>query len=169
MFTSTFPTFLFQQFESNWEKPGNIEIHGQKRFISSHPGEDRDSDSDDEDSKKQFPTPIQEEPITERDSASVITGNIQETDAQIVEKDQPTDEHEDSQSVIADNKQERNAQIVEEVEPADEQDDVQNVIAENIRDAEIVEEVEPTDEHMESSDNCSKDNMVDTGEAENDE
>lgn len=104
---------LFQQFESNWEKPGDIEIHSQKRFISSHPGDDRDSDSDDEDSK-QLPTPIQEEPIRE---------------------------HEDHQSV----------------------ETTQEHSVEN------VEENEPMEEEVETSDNNSKDNMVDTGEAENDE
>lgn len=61
---------FFQQFENKWEKPGNIEVHGQKRFISSHPGEDRDSDSEDEDTKQQLPIPIQEEPIEETSGTS---------------------------------------------------------------------------------------------------
>lgn len=34
-------------------------------LISSHPGEDRDTDSEDEETKMQAPVPIQDEPIEE--------------------------------------------------------------------------------------------------------
>ncbi|XP_074037324.1 RNA helicase aquarius isoform X2 [Leptinotarsa decemlineata] len=49
--------------EKKWDEPGNVEVHTHEGFISSHPGEDRDTDSEDEDSGKQMPTPIQDEPV----------------------------------------------------------------------------------------------------------
>lgn len=60
---------LLQKTQEGWKEPGKCEVKEHEGFISSHPGEDRDTDSEDEneDSKKQekAPVPIQEEPINE--------------------------------------------------------------------------------------------------------
>lgn len=63
--------------ENKWDKPGDIHLKSHDGFISSHPGEDRDTDSEDEDSgKQQLPIPIQDEPV-ENQSVEVST-QIQE-------------------------------------------------------------------------------------------
>ncbi|KAG5894901.1 hypothetical protein JTB14_030606 [Gonioctena quinquepunctata] len=51
--------------EKKWNQPGDVEVHSHEGFVSSHPGEDRDTDSEDEDSGKQLPIPIEEEPVEE--------------------------------------------------------------------------------------------------------
>ncbi|XP_018334120.1 RNA helicase aquarius [Agrilus planipennis] len=50
--------------QMKWEEPGKCAVSEHEGFISSHPGEDRDSDSDEEEKEqKKFPKPIEEEPI----------------------------------------------------------------------------------------------------------
>lgn len=59
---------LLQKTKENWKEPGKCAVKEHEGFISSHPGEDRDTDSEDEkeDTKKgQAPVPIQDEPINE--------------------------------------------------------------------------------------------------------
>lgn len=55
------------QAQKTWEKPGDCQVKEHEGLISSHPGEDRDTDSEDEEpnDKKQLPVPIQDEPVEE--------------------------------------------------------------------------------------------------------
>lgn len=55
------------QQNKQWEKPGNIEGKSHEGIITQHPGEDRDTDSEDEKEEpgEQVPVPIQDEPIDE--------------------------------------------------------------------------------------------------------
>ncbi|CAH1983386.1 unnamed protein product [Acanthoscelides obtectus] len=56
----------YEQMGHKWEKPGEVKVQKHEGLISSHPGEDRDTDSEDEgDSGRQLPVPIEEEPIGE--------------------------------------------------------------------------------------------------------
>ncbi|KAJ8928422.1 hypothetical protein NQ314_019011 [Rhamnusium bicolor] len=65
---SEFVTIMFSVVANRkkWEKPGDVEIHSHEGFVSSHPGEDRDTDSEDEDASNQLPIPIQDEPVEDR-------------------------------------------------------------------------------------------------------
>lgn len=70
--------FHFQQFEKKWDKPGEIDVQVHEGFVSSHPGEDRDSDSDEE-TKVQLPTPIEDEPVEDQQIETAETnvgGNV---------------------------------------------------------------------------------------------
>ncbi|XP_057663610.1 RNA helicase aquarius [Diorhabda carinulata] len=67
--------------DETWEKPGDVLTQPHEGFISSHPGEDRDTDSENEDSGKQLPVPIQDEPI-EEDSHEITTQNVIENTTQ---------------------------------------------------------------------------------------
>ncbi|XP_060536471.1 RNA helicase aquarius isoform X2 [Cylas formicarius] len=55
----------FEQTQKQWEKPGNVEPKTHEGLISAHPGEDRDTDSEDEaeDTRNQMRVPIIDEPI----------------------------------------------------------------------------------------------------------
>lgn len=55
----------FQQAQKKWTKPGDCEVKPHEYFVSSHPGEDRDTDSEDEKEEQveQLPTPIQDEDV----------------------------------------------------------------------------------------------------------
>lgn len=55
----------FYHTQEEWQKPGELETTEHQGLISSHPGEDRDTDSEDEETKMQAPVPIQDEPIEE--------------------------------------------------------------------------------------------------------
>ncbi|CAG9762602.1 unnamed protein product [Ceutorhynchus assimilis] len=86
-----------KQFErshgNQWEKPGHIEGKSHEGIITTHPGEDRDTDSEDEgDNKSQIPVPIQDEPIEENIAEqppireSVVEQNTEEQ-VQVIEDD----------------------------------------------------------------------------------
>lgn len=56
--------------QAQWTQPGKCEIKKREQFVSSHPGEDRDTDSEEEveqekENKKQLPVPIQDEIMEE--------------------------------------------------------------------------------------------------------
>ncbi|KAF5289862.1 hypothetical protein FQR65_LT01996 [Abscondita terminalis] len=55
----------YYQTQLKWNEPGTCEIKSHEGFISSHPGEDRDTDSEDEREDTQIPVPIEDEPIDE--------------------------------------------------------------------------------------------------------
>ncbi|XP_017768552.1 PREDICTED: intron-binding protein aquarius isoform X2 [Nicrophorus vespilloides] len=64
----------FYYAQKKWDEPGACDVKDRDRMISKHPGEDRDTDSEDEEgdegdkrNKMQVPTPIQEEPIEDDD------------------------------------------------------------------------------------------------------
>lgn len=56
----------YEEAQKKWQKPGECEIKEHNQLVSTHPGEDRDTDSEDEsDGNKQLPVPIEEEPVSE--------------------------------------------------------------------------------------------------------
>lgn len=64
----------YEQSQSQWQKPGGVEGKSHEGLISSHPGEDRDTDSEDENEEGvQLPVPIQDEPIDEASRQSTST------------------------------------------------------------------------------------------------
>ncbi|XP_072391042.1 RNA helicase aquarius isoform X1 [Diabrotica undecimpunctata] len=83
---------LKQHYKSDdkWNKPGEVPTQSHEGFVSSHPGEDRDTDSEDEDSGKQVPVPIQEEPIDDQPSDPQ---NVEEPTTQEVERMDDNEEH----------------------------------------------------------------------------
>lgn len=67
--------------EHSWGKPGDVQLHPNEGLISSHPGEDRDTDSEDEDSGDQKPVPIQDELVDE--NAEIETATEQSDEPQV--------------------------------------------------------------------------------------
>ncbi|XP_066245723.1 RNA helicase aquarius [Euwallacea similis] len=89
----------YEETQKQWEKPGNVECKSHEGMITSHPGEDRDTDSEDEGEQKgaQVAVPIQDEPIEEIvtvtvDNAPEVEGmeQVQEINDQDEEMDETT-------------------------------------------------------------------------------
>lgn len=81
---------FFQQIQKKWEEPGKCQVKQHETFISTHPGEDRDSDSEDEISpQQQLPVPIQEEVIEPIKQTNDV--EMQEEDEEEGNKNSATD------------------------------------------------------------------------------
>lgn len=78
----------YEQTQKKWEEPGKCEVKDHETFISTHPGEDRDSDSEEEGesggNKQQLPVPIQDEVIGEVQE-EVEEAEMQEEEERAVE------------------------------------------------------------------------------------
>nr|CAI5820354.1 unnamed protein product [Callosobruchus analis] len=69
----------YEQMGHKWEKPGEVQVPEHEGFISSHPGEDRDTDSEDEEEAgKQLPVPMEEEPINDNMEEEPISDSMEE-------------------------------------------------------------------------------------------
>lgn len=64
-FCSLINFFDDQQTQKKWQKPGQCEVQSHEYFVSKHPGEDRDTDSEDEGEREQLPVLIQDEVVAE--------------------------------------------------------------------------------------------------------
>ncbi|KAL1512806.1 hypothetical protein ABEB36_002332 [Hypothenemus hampei] len=89
----------YEERQKQWEKPGNVGGKTHEGLISSHPGEDRDTDSEDEgdESKTQMPVPIQDEPI---DDVTIQSNGEDSEPVQVIMNDDDDDMgEEDAQRV----------------------------------------------------------------------
>ncbi|KAJ8958745.1 hypothetical protein NQ318_016473 [Aromia moschata] len=103
----------YEQTEKKWHKPGDVEIHSHEGFVSAHPGEDRDTDSEDETEGAQLPIPIEEEPIDNKVVESMETQTAQITDEGDNEINQPMEVQEEvsqPESHDSDSSQQRESQ-----------------------------------------------------------
>lgn len=95
--------FFFQETQKTWEKPGDLKKKSHEGLIASHPGEDRDTDSEDEKdepAKGQLPVPIQDEPVEATPAVvpeeTVVESSedvpvIEEQDEEMMDADEPAD------------------------------------------------------------------------------
>lgn len=93
----------YEETQKTWEKPGDLKKKSHEGLIASHPGEDRDTDSEDEKdepAKGQLPVPIQDEPVEATPAAvpeeTVVESSedvpvIEEQDEEMMDADEPAD------------------------------------------------------------------------------
>lgn len=86
------------QQQKQWEEPGSCKVQAHEYFVSKHPGEDRDTDSEDDeetqkkiDNSKQIPVPIQDEPID--DTAQRIPIETEEPEPEAMEENEDSAEN----------------------------------------------------------------------------
>lgn len=104
--------YFFQQTQKKWEEPGMCAIKQHETFISTHPGEDRDSDSEEEAEssiRQQLPVPIQDEVI---EATPATTEEVGE-DAEMQQQDEADNEEETSADAESERQEVRDTGEVE--------------------------------------------------------
>lgn len=83
---------MFSQTQKQWQEPGKCDVKQHDYFVSTHPGEDRDSDSEEEGeaNSQQLPLPIQDEAVEEtrdEESNAVEMQEVPDVDVEMANQD----------------------------------------------------------------------------------